>query len=128
MKQVSAASDSPYKRRKFLKLLSAGWAATMAYPVLGSAAATSKTKFIPVSLTPYKDLPDEKYWEKVKQQFAVPENMIMVNAANLCPSPISVSDQIRTSLKSLEKDVSFQNRAKFEEKRKVAIGMATLSA
>ena len=123
MKQVSAASDSPYKRRKFLKLLSAGWAATMAYPVLGSAATNSKTELGSTSLTPYKDLPDEQYWEKVKKQFAVPANMIMVNAANLCPSPVSVSDQILTSLKSLEKDVSFQNRSKFEEKRKVAISM-----
>jgi len=123
MKQVSAASDSPYKRRKFLKLLSAGWAATMAYPVLESTAATSKTKFIPASLTPYEDLPDERFWEKIKQQFAVPANMIMVNAANLCPSPVSISDQIFTSLKSLERDVSFQNRAKFEKDRKVAIGM-----
>lgn len=121
MKQEDINSSFPDKRRKFLKLLSAGCAASIAYPVLGNPALNITTQRSTSSLSTPLYLPDEKYWESVKKQFAVPANMVMVNAANLCPSPSRVNEQVLSSLNNLEKDVSFQNRAKFEEKRKEAI-------
>ena len=123
MKQVKAASISLNNRRKFIKLLSAGWAATMVYPVLGETDTAGKLELSPPIPTTFKDLPDEKYWEAIKKQFAVPADKIMVNAANLCPSPAVIGQQTLTSLKSLEQDVSFQNRTKFEERRKNALGL-----
>jgi len=34
--------------------------------------------------------PDERYWHDVRARFLVPRSVIFVNAANLCPSPLSV--------------------------------------
>ncbi|WP_026464397.1 aminotransferase class V-fold PLP-dependent enzyme [Adhaeribacter aquaticus] len=107
-------------RRKFIKLLSGGWATTMAYPLMGGISSNNSLPEAP-ALRGYKGVPDERYWEAVKKQFAVPNDKIMVNAANLCPSPAGIGNQILTSLRSLEKDVSFQNRTQFEEKRKLAL-------
>ncbi len=123
MKQVYDSASLHSNRRNFLKKLSAGWAATLAYPVLGNSVANNHENLKINALPAYGDLPDEKYWEAIKKQFGVPANKIMVNAANLCPSPVKISDQISTSLKSLEQDVSFQNRVQFEEKRKMALEM-----
>ena len=69
------------------------------------------------SVLPSIDPPDESYWAMVKQQFAVPEAMMMVNSANLCPSPYFVNDQVRRFQEDLARDVSFQNREKFNELR-----------
>jgi isopenicillin-N epimerase len=66
-------------------------------------------------------VPDEKYWEQVRTQFAVPPNLIMLNAANLCPPPAAVNVQVKKILDGLEKDVSFQYREQFSEKRKQAL-------
>ena len=68
-------------------------------------------------LLPPSDSSDESYWAMVKQQFAVPEAMMMVNSANLCPSPYFVNDQVRQFQEDLARDVSFQNREKFNELR-----------
>lgn len=57
----------------------------------------------------------------VKKQFIVPEPLMMVNAANLCPSPYFVNEQVQASLQKLEKDVSFQNREMFTSERKEAL-------
>lgn len=57
---------------------------------------------------------DERYWEMIKQQFAVPSNRVMMNAANLCPPPYSVAQQVEQTLTELGQDVSFQFRDKFD--------------
>ncbi|MBI3482549.1 MAG: hypothetical protein HY015_06175, partial [Bacteroidetes bacterium] len=35
---------------------------------------------------------DETYWEGIKKQFAPTDNLVMMNAANLCPSPALVNE------------------------------------
>lgn len=107
------------KRRNFLKQLLAGTAATLAYPALGSVSAEkSKTP-----LPSLHDAADERYWEMVKKQFAVPSNRMMLNAANLCPSPYFITEQVQALLKDLGKDVSFQFRDQFDEKRQKSLDM-----
>lgn len=59
----------------------------------------------------------------VKAQFAVPAGLVMVNAANLCPSPYAVTGAQDNYSRGLEQDVSFQYRARFEDLRKKALVM-----
>ncbi len=67
------------------------------------------------------DPADERYWEMVKSQYAIADGKIMVNAANLCPSPFLVHEQVEFSITKLAKDVSFQDRAYFNEERKITL-------
>jgi isopenicillin-N epimerase len=109
------------KRRKFLKQLFTGSMATLALPGLSMPSAESglhsPEKFAPAG----KDVPDERYWQMVKKQFSVPSNLTMMNAANLCPSPYFVNDLVSSTLQGLSKDVSFQFRHQFSEKRAKAL-------
>lgn len=103
------------ERRHFLKRLGTGSLAAIALPAFGNE---SHTQFVG---PPSGSAPDEKYWEQIRKQFAVPSNLIMLNAANLCPPPAAVNEQVKKILDGLEKDVSFQYREQFSEKRKKAV-------
>ncbi len=93
-------------RRDFLRKLLAG-TATLAMPtvVLGGA---------PTEVTAPSDPQDERYWEQIKRQFAMPSNLVMMNAANLCPPPFAVAQVVQQTLNDLGKDVSFQFRDRFD--------------
>lgn len=106
----------PAERRKFLKQFTTTSLAAFALPVLGKGAWTS-------TLPTFTSVTDELYWEMVKQQFAVPDNLIMMNAANLCPSPYSVTERVVEFTQALSKDVSFQYRSLFTSLRKQTISM-----
>lgn len=56
---------------------------------------------------------DESYWEQVRAQFAFREERIPMNAANLCPSPRVVADRVEALTRDIDRDCSFNNRAKF---------------
>jgi isopenicillin-N epimerase len=67
----------------------------------------------------------EEYWQMVRRQFAFGESRVPMNAANLCPSPQIVADQVAALTRDIDTDCSFQNRAKFADlletsRRKVA--------
>lgn len=94
-------------RRDFLRKLLAGTAATIAAP---SIALASK----PEPIVAPADPGDEKYWEMIKRQFAVPSNLVMMNAANLCPPPYAIAEVVNQTLADLGKDVSFQFRDRFD--------------
>jgi len=94
-------------RRDFLRKIVLGGAATLALPHLSMAGSLPE-------VAPPVDGADERYWEMIKRQFAVPSNLIMMNAANLCPPPYPVSQVVQETLSDLGKDVSFQFRDKFD--------------
>lgn len=119
MKNIRFTSSAPHQRRKFLQQLGTGLATTLTLPAL--AGATSAAPHSLPLLAPLEDTLDEKYWEMVKQQFMVSPNLIMVNAANLCPSPHFINEQVSAETKDLATDVSFQNRQKFSKKWNEAI-------
>ncbi len=67
----------------------------------------------------------EEYWQMVRRQFAFGEDKVPMNAANLCPSPRIVAEQVSELTRDIDVDCSFQNRAKYAEllessRRKVA--------
>ena len=107
------------ERRKFLKQL--GIASFAAIPLPTIAKADFKEK-LPATL-PLPAPENEQYWEMVKRQFMVPGNLIMVNAANLCPFPYFIGEQVNNYTKELGKNVSFQYRALFADSRALALKM-----
>lgn len=102
------------QRRDFLRKLLAGTAATLAMPGISLAGA-------PEPVSPPADASDERYWEMIKRQFAVPSNLVMMNAANLCPPPYPVAQVVSQTLNDLGKDVSFQFRDKFDMIRATSV-------
>ncbi len=105
-------------RRTFLRQFGAGITA-LAVPniFLNGKANTippiNKIPFLELS----QDFQDESYWEMVKKQFIIAPGKIMVNAANLCPSPHFVNERVANYSQDLASDVSFQNRGKFGKER-----------
>lgn len=100
-------------RRKFLHQLAAGSLTAFTIPALGSPG--------PLPVAPGPEGGDEAYWEMVKKQFTVPDNLVMMNAANLCPSPYFINERVFSLTRELESNVSFQYRAAFAEHRAKAI-------
>lgn len=105
------------ERRTFLKQLLAGSVTTLAIPSFGMADESRSAQF----KLPVADFADEQYWDLVKKQFSVPSNLVMLNAANLCPSPFFINDLVNTTLRDLSRDVSFQFRHRFADKRAKAL-------
>ena len=100
-------------RRKFFKQLLATSLTGLALPAMAEING----------LQPPAVVEDESYWENLKKQFTVPADRVMMNAANLCPSPTIVQERVGELTAALNKDVSFQYRALFSVIRKKSIGM-----
>lgn len=64
----------------------------------------------PLAQTP--DRPDERFWMSVREQFLMPADLAVMNAANLCPSPAPVLEAMYRSTKDMDADPSFDNRQK----------------
>jgi selenocysteine lyase/cysteine desulfurase len=57
---------------------------------------------------------NESYWSLVKRQFPLEENLIYMNAANVCPASRPVLDKHAEFMRDFQMNPSFQNRAKYE--------------
>ena len=98
------------QRRKFLEQL-------VATSLTGLALPSFAHESFPI----WAGENDEAYWEGIKKQFAPAGKLVMMNAANLCPSPTVVNERVIEFTKVMGKDVSFQYRAKFVEFRKKSV-------
>jgi isopenicillin-N epimerase len=58
------------------------------------------------ALPPRPLAPDEKYWGEVRSRYLLPRDVIFLNAANLCPSPLPVIESLYTSTKGYEANPS----------------------
>ena len=112
MLRIVSLPESAWRvsRREFMRRLG-GTTATGAFlaPALGGRAGKGTS--------PERD---ERFWEMVKEQFILREGLILMNAANLCPSPLSVMDTVFGYLRDEDQDASFQNRAKYDELRETS--------
>ena len=111
-------------RRSFLKGFAGSAAALSVFPATGSANALLSA----ANRLGAADTASEPFWRLVKEQFTIRQGIILLNAANLCPSPHMVRDRVFRLTEDLDGDVSFQNRAKFnplldESRRKLAAFM-----
>ena len=99
-------------RRHFMKQLITASATGIALPLLASSKEP---------VTNFELGAGEAYWEKLKGQFSIAPNKIMMNAANLCPSPNVIRDKVMEYHTALNSNVSFQYRALFASIRKKSI-------
>lgn len=90
--------------------------------VAGAAALASKFAKAQASLEQMIDpnLSGEAFWDQIRQQFVFTEEKVPMNAANLCPSFSSVADQVSALTADIDRDCSFNNRAKFSSLRELA--------
>lgn len=56
---------------------------------------------------------DDNYWQSVRQQFSFTDAVVPMNAANLCPSFQAVAEHVSAMTADIDRDCSFNNRAKF---------------
>ena len=96
-------------RRDFARLFALGGSAALfaarsdAWPVVAPEQAP--------------DVPDERYWQRIREAFIMPAGFACLNAANLCPSPESVVTAADRATRSVDADPSYQNRAKTHDGR-----------
>ena len=85
-------------RRDFARLLAIGGAA----PFLSPNVAWPRS----LDLPPTPASPDEKFWMSVRDQFVMPKELTMLNAANLCPSSGPVLETMYRLTKDMDQDLS----------------------
>jgi isopenicillin-N epimerase len=71
----------------------------------------------PAKLPPTPASPDERFWMRVRDQFVMPKELTMLNAANLCPSSARVLETLYAITRDMDRDPSFENRVKLGEGR-----------
>jgi isopenicillin-N epimerase len=96
-------------RREFARLLAIGGGA----PFLTPRAAWPR----PSDLPPTPASPDERFWATVRDQFVMPKELTMLNAANLCPSSSPVLETLYRMTKDMDQDPSQDNRVKLGDGR-----------
>lgn len=108
-------------RRAVLRGMAQGALAGMMYPYsrLGRHVQLSVSLKEAAASLGEMETGDERFWEVVKGQFAIKEGLVMLNAANLCPSPLSVQKKLFELTKDVDSDPSFTNRAIFADIKEV---------
>ena len=96
-------------RRSFLKEVAAS-AALLPIALESSEASTLAETSID----------GEAYWHLVRAQFSFSEKKVPMNAANLCPSSRAVSERVSELTADIDRDCSFNNRAKFRGLREAS--------
>ncbi|HEY6401127.1 MAG TPA: aminotransferase class V-fold PLP-dependent enzyme [Blastocatellia bacterium] len=114
-------NQSATTRRSFLKDFAGSAVAISVMPATGAANELALAAHSLGS----DGAAHEPFWRLVKEQFTIKPKLILLNAANLCPSPHTVRDTVFRLTEDVDGDVSFQNRAKFnalleESRRKLA--------
>lgn len=110
---VKATATAPLDRRGFVTRLALGSAGLALTP---AAARTDEAG--------NHGQDDERFWNRVKNQFPITEGTIPLNAANLCPAPRVVLDTYVAAMRDIEGDPSFQNRAEYDTTGREAVRQA----
>ena len=105
----AAAAGGLMNRRDFARLIAIGGAA----PFLTPSVAWPKSSDLP----PTPAVPDERFWSAVRDQFVMPRELTMLNAANLCPSSAPVLELLYKTTRDIDQDPSQDNRAKLGDGR-----------
>ena len=121
MSEIISVEESKWRvsRRELLKRLGATASVPLAaslnaLPLRGLPAATPFAAGVSAADA---GLGGEKFWGLVKEQFILRDGLTLLNAANLCPSPIPVMETVFEYIKDEDRDASFQNRDKHTKLR-----------
>lgn len=102
-------------RRNFIKRVLSGAGAVAVMPAFSFAEGRDlfdRLKENAARLSK-QEVGDEAFWKLVQAQFMIREELIMLNAANLCPSPYPVQQYVFQLTRDIDTDPSFNNRGKF---------------
>lgn len=110
------------QRRKFIKRMLGGAAAAAVLPSV--SFGENRLSFDALTETAGRlsggDVGEERFWKLVKEQFSIRKGLIMMNAANLCPSPFLVQQMVFQLTRDIDADPSSINRRKFSDLREEA--------
>jgi len=109
MSNSSDRSTVNLSRRRFTSMLGAGAAAALAPAGAGRARGAA------LPAAEQAGALGERYWEQVRGQFLMPDDLAVLNAANLCPSSMGVLDKLYELTRDVDRDPSMQNRRKLGE-------------
>jgi len=104
----SVAAKSTFSRRQFAGRLGIAGVGTLLARAPESAAR-------PQAVEPAPPDARESYWQSVREQFLMPADLGVMNAANLCPSPSPVIEALVAATRDMDRDPSFPNRVKMGE-------------
>ena len=91
-------STPPMDRRTFARLFAAGGsAALMGHPSLAGAAPPPRPSKPPLR-------GGRVDWDAIRAQFMIPDEVSILNAANLCPAPRAVLDSVSTCTARLDSE------------------------
>ena len=62
-------------------------------------------------LPPVPAEPDEKYWKEVRARFLLPQDLVFLNAANLCPASVAVIEALEKHSRFLDANPSPASRS-----------------
>lgn len=112
-------------RREFLSRLLGGAAATVVLPTMAITGMDGSVLSPPTGDGPLlrSDPADEAWWQLVKDQFPLRDDLVIMNAANLCPSPWQVQEAVFGMTRDVDADPSHANRGKFGGLRDEARGL-----
>lgn len=81
----------------------------------GAASVTARYAQAQEELSQLFDqrLAGEAFWQQVREQFVFSDTKVPMNAANLCPAFRRVAEQVTALTEDIDRDCSFNNRAKF---------------
>jgi selenocysteine lyase/cysteine desulfurase len=98
---------APVSRRDFTRLFALGGSAALfADPAWASQAAPAS------ALAPGGASSGEAFWKSVREQFVMPADLSVMNAANLCPASRGVLETLTRETRSVDQDPSPNNRAR----------------
>ena len=105
-------------RRTFLQgtvaLALAPAGAALAARAVASEHAALLAKAIPERAS--EAIPDEAFWNSVRQEFTFPETTLPMNAGNLCPAFREIAEEVCRLTAQLDLDVSFEARKVFQSR------------
>lgn len=106
-------------RRTFIKSLMGGTAVAAAAPYISCGKAKNSLEALKdaASALSAGSTGDEAFWREVKKQFIIDKKLIVMNAANLSPSPVPVMETLFELSRDVDRDASSQNRSKFSTLR-----------
>jgi selenocysteine lyase/cysteine desulfurase len=64
-------------------------------------------------------LPDESFWGSVREQFVMPKDLAVMNAANLCPSSAPVLDALYKATREMDREPSPAYREEMHDAKEV---------
>lgn len=109
-------------RRNFAKLFAAGGSAALfADPTWAREVGVRATG----DILPAGPSAGEPFWTSVREQFVMPPDLAVMNAANLCPASKPAAEALTRESSSVDRDPSPTNRARLmPEKEKTRVALA----